>query len=48
LISSLGPDEEDAASRRRRRRDAVEPEPVDETGTVDERGVLTSPDEATA
>nr|WP_300147177.1 hypothetical protein [Propionicimonas sp.] len=46
LISSLGPDEEDAASRRRRRRDAAEPEPVDETGTVDERGVLTSPDEA--
>lgn len=46
LIASLGPDEEDVTSRRRRR---SEPEPVDPgpgTGTVDERGVLTGPDEA--
>jgi hypothetical protein len=46
LISSLGPDDEDAASRRRRRREPAEVESAGETGTVDERGVLTSPDEA--
>lgn len=46
LISSLGADEEDQASRRRRRRvQAAEPEPEIETGTVDERGVLTVTDD---
>ncbi|MGC3993331.1 MAG: hypothetical protein QM779_04250 [Propionicimonas sp.] len=47
LISSLGPDDEDASSRRRRpRRQAPGPAAV-ETGTVDERGVLTVPEETT-
>lgn len=48
LVSSLGPDEEDTASRRRRRRaQATEPQPEVETGTVDERGVLTVTDDST-
>jgi hypothetical protein len=44
LVSSLGPDEEDVSSRRRRRARLEEQklQPVEpETGTVDERGVLT-------
>jgi len=42
LASSLGPDDEDHATRWRRR--PVEPE-TEETGTVDDRGVLTAHDE---
>jgi hypothetical protein len=50
LVSSLGPDEEDVTSRRHRRaqleeaklQQQLEPDP----GTVDERGVLTEPDQA--
>lgn len=46
LVSSLGPDEEDPSTRRRRDRDRAQaPRPPEETGTVDERGVFTSPDE---
>lgn len=45
LVSSLGPDEEDVSSRRRRRAAQLEEEKLQqaepETGTVDERGVLT-------
>lgn len=43
LASSLGPDDEDGASRWRRR--PIEPE-TEESGTIDDRGVLTTPDEA--
>lgn len=42
LASSLGPDDEDQATRWRRR--PVEEE-AEETGTIDDRGVLTTPDE---
>lgn len=42
LASSLGPDDEDQATRWRRR--PVEPE-QEESGTIDDRGVLTTPDE---
>jgi len=42
LASSLGPDDEDQATRWRRR--PVEPE-EEETGTIDDRGVLTAPDD---
>ena len=42
LASSLGPDDEDHATRWRRR--PVEAE-AEETGTIDDRGVLTTPDE---
>lgn len=48
LISSLGPDEEDATARRRRRDQVAELPPPVESGTVDERGVLTDPDEITS
>jgi len=41
LASSLGPDDEDRSPSRRRRADEAEP---DEAATVDERGVLTTPD----
>lgn len=44
LASSLGPDDEDGPPRWRRR--PVEPE-AEESGTVDDRGVLTAPDEPT-
>jgi hypothetical protein len=42
LASSLGPDDEDQATRWRRH--PVEPE-TEESGTIDDRGVLTTPDE---
>ena len=42
LASSLGPDDEDHATRWRRH--PVEPE-AEESGTIDDRGVLTTPDE---
>lgn len=42
LASSLGPDDEDGPSRRRRHPE--EPE-AEESGTIDDRGVLTAPDE---
>jgi len=42
LASSLGPDDEDHATRWRRRPVELEDE---ETGTIDDRGVLTTPDE---
>ena len=45
LAASLGPDDEDHPMRWRRR--PVEPEP-EESGTVDDRGVLTTPDEPTS
>ncbi|MCB0912126.1 MAG: hypothetical protein KDB60_10985 [Propionibacteriaceae bacterium] len=49
LVSSLGPDEEDPMTRRRRDRDReAEPPAPRESGTVDERGVLTSPEESTS
>ncbi len=47
LISSLGPDEEDPATRRPRTGPG-EPGPEPETGTVDERGVLTGSDKPSA
>ena len=48
LVSSLGPDEEDPSTRRRRDHDRAKAAQLpDETGTVDERGVLTSPEETT-
>lgn len=43
LISSLGPDDEDHPTRRQRH--PVEPE-LEESGTIDDRGVLTTPDES--
>lgn len=48
LVSSLGPDDEDDSARRRRARrgPAERAEPV-ESGTIDERGVLTVPEETT-
>ena len=49
LVSSLGPDDEDPATRRRRRREQPQEQlPDAETGTVDERGVLTGPEETIA
>jgi hypothetical protein len=45
LVSSLGPDDEDGPPRRRRRAEPEELEAAPETGTVDERGVLTVPEE---
>ena len=42
LVSSLGPDDEDHPTRWRRHQ--AEPE-VEESGTIDDRGVLTTPDE---
>ncbi|PZQ38852.1 MAG: hypothetical protein DI570_31210, partial [Phenylobacterium zucineum] len=48
LISSLGPDEEDPGTRHRRDRSPSRELPMEtETGTVDERGVFTSPEETT-
>ncbi|MFT4110653.1 hypothetical protein [Propionicimonas sp.] len=47
LISSLGPDDEDASSRRRHPRRQPVGSGATESGTVDERGVLTVPEETT-
>lgn len=44
LISSLGPDDEDASTRRKRPAAEAVPEPEDVV-SVDERGVLTTPEE---